>query len=156
MSGGAAAALLAQPQDLQAEAQGYPRLALSSDVLQDYQYNSWVTRRDWASANSDLLVRWLRAYVRASRWLNDPANRDEAIRIGVEYTKADTDIVAQTYDLLLVQLAGRVIPPDPEISLSGLKVVVDDMVASGDLPAPQPPEKYVDQSYVQRAMRDVQ
>ncbi|HWP28919.1 MAG TPA: ABC transporter substrate-binding protein, partial [Chloroflexota bacterium] len=54
-SGGAVAALLSQPQDLQALAQGYRRLALSTEVLQEYQYNSWVVRRDWAQNNEDTL-----------------------------------------------------------------------------------------------------
>ena len=152
VSGGAAGALLSQPQDFQAQAQGYPRLMLSTEVLQEYQYNSWVVRRDWAASNTDLLLRWLRAYARASHWLTDPANRDEAIAIGAETTKADLDIVRQTYDLQMVQLAGRVFPSDPLVSLPGLKVTIDDMVASGDLPSPPPPpEKYVDNSYLERA-----
>ncbi len=151
-SGGAVAALLSQPQDLQALAQGYRRLALSTEVLQEYQYNSWVVRRDWAQNNEDTLVRWLRAYARASRWLNDPANREEAIAIGAERTKADVDIVRQTYDLLLQQLAGRVFPADPVVSLPGLRVALEDMVAVGDLPPPPPPpEKYVDGRYLERA-----
>jgi hypothetical protein len=46
-----------------------------------------------------------------------------------------------------------VIPADPVISIPGLRVTIDDMVASGDLPAPQPVEKYVDNSYLERAER---
>ena len=154
VSGGAVAALLSQPQDLQARAQGYPQLMFSTEVLQDYQYNSWVVRRDWAASNADVLVRWLRAYAKTSRWLADTANREEALAIGVERTKADPDITRQTYDLLVVQLAGRVIPADPVISMPGLRVTIDDMVASGDLPSPPPPaEKYVDNSYLERAQR---
>ncbi|SRR5579884_1238166 len=152
VSGGAAGALLSQPQDFQAQAQGYPRLMFSTEVLQDYQYNSWVTRRDWAASNTDVLLRWLRAYARASRWLADPANRDEAIAIGAEATKSEPDVVRETYDLQMVQLAGRVFPSDPLVSLPGLQVTIDDMVASGDLPSPPPPpEKYVNNSYLQRA-----
>jgi ABC-type nitrate/sulfonate/bicarbonate transport system substrate-binding protein len=154
VSGGAVAGLLSQPHDLQARAQGYPQLMFSTEVLQDYQYNSWVVRRDWAAANADVLVRWLRAYAKTSRWLADTANREEAIALGVERTKADPEITRQTYDLLVVQLAGRVIPADPAISMPGLRVTVDDMVASGDLGAPPPPaEKYVDNSYLERAQR---
>ena len=154
-SGGAVAALLSQPQDLQAQAQGYRRLALSTEVLQDYQFNSWVVRRDWARSNDDVLVRWLRGYLKASHWLTDGANREEAIAIGAERTRADPDIVRQTYDLLLQQLAGRVIPRDPEISMAGLRVAIEDMVEMGELPAPPPPpEKYVDASYLERAKRE--
>jgi hypothetical protein len=57
----------------------------------------------------------------------------------------DGDITRQTYDLLVVQLAGHVIPANPSISMPGLHVTLDDMVASGDLPSPPPPaENYVD------------
>jgi hypothetical protein len=62
------------------------------------------------------------------------------------------DIVRQTYDLLLQQLAGRVFPADPVVSLAGLRVALEDMVAVGELPAPPPPpEKYVDGRYLERA-----
>ena len=151
-SGGAAATLLLQPQDFQALAQGYRRLMLSSEVLQEYVFNAWIARRDWARAHDDALVRWIRAHARALRWLNDPANREPAIAIGAERTRTEPELVRQTYDLYFSPPPSRVIPPDPSLDLHGMRVVLDDMVAAGDLPAPAPPpEKYLDTSYLERA-----
>ena len=154
VSGGAVAALLSQPQDLQARAQGYPQLMFSTEVLQDYQYNSWVVRRDWAASNADVLVRWLRAYAKTSRWLADPANREEAVAIGVERTKADPTSPARPTTCWWSSSPDGVIPADLAISMPGLRVTIDDMVASGrSAVAATAGEKYVDNSYLERAQR---
>ena len=70
--GAVSATLLSQPDDFNAEGLGLTRLGLSTDYVDSLQYTETSVRRDWARQNSDVMVRFLRAYADASRWVSDP------------------------------------------------------------------------------------
>jgi NitT/TauT family transport system substrate-binding protein len=151
-SGGVAAALLAQPFDFAAERQGYRRLVNQWDQPLDYQFIGYAVRREWAQANEDALVRFLRAYRAASRWLHDPRNRDEAIAILTDTVKLQPEDARATYDLVITQL--KAFAPEGEISEGAARGVLESIVALGDLPAPPPPvSRYLDNRYIQAAAR---
>lgn len=65
------------------EAEGYTRLTSLSEHYPEFPASSIATRRDWAEANEDILVKYLTAYIRATEWLLDEANREEAMDIAV-------------------------------------------------------------------------
>ena len=49
----------------------------------DWEVFPWtfiVVRKKWAEANSDVVVRYIRAIQRAAQWLYDPANYEQAVR----------------------------------------------------------------------------
>jgi len=75
------ATLLAPPFDLRAEAQGYTRLAIATDVLGHYQGTVGGVRKAWADANRDAVIGYIRASSEALDWLYDPGNKAEAIAI---------------------------------------------------------------------------
>lgn len=154
-SGGAVAAVLSQPADFEALASGFNKLGVSSEVYKDYMFNEWVVRTDWAKANEDVLVRWLRAIDRATKWFYDPKNKEEAMKVVMDVTKLNKDVAEKSYTLFVVDLKGKVIPVDTSVSIEGLNVVLSEMVDTGDLPAsPKPdPNKYVDMSYLKKAVR---
>jgi ABC-type nitrate/sulfonate/bicarbonate transport system substrate-binding protein len=151
-SGAVAATLLGQPFDFAAERQGYRRLANQWDAPLDYQFIGYAVRRDWAASHEDALVRFLRAFRGAHRWLHDPSNRDEAIAILTDVVKLQPEDARETYDLIIVRL--KAFAPDGEITERAMQGVLDSIVALGDLPAPPPPvSKYVDNRYIQAAGR---
>ncbi len=149
--GAAAATLVTQPDDFRAEGLGLRRLGLSTDYVDALVYTESSVRRDWARQNRDLLVRFLRAFVEASRWFYDPANRADAVRMLVEESKADPGLAERTYDLYLS--TRKTIALEGEVSLDGLRVVTDNWQEFG-LSEPAPPtDTWLDLSYIEEAQR---
>ena len=153
-SGAAAGALVGQPLDFQGEAEGLRRLLSSSEVTREWQFINVATNREWARANSDRLVRWLRAYIQGARYLNDPANKERSIQILAEATNTEERFARQTYELYFEQRqGGGVVSPDARINFPGLRNVISLMAETGafeDQPPPTP-EQVVDLTYWERA-----
>ena len=59
------------------------QLANSWEIA-DFHYQSVVVREQDLESNRDVIVRVVAAIMKANRWLNDPANREEAIDLAVE------------------------------------------------------------------------
>ena len=151
-SGGVAAGLLTQPFDFAAERQGYRRLVDQWDYPLDYQFIGYGVRRDWAQSHEDALVRYLRGFRAASRWLHDPANRDAAVALLSDEVKLQPEDAQATYDLLIARL--KAFSPEGVIAERAMQGVLDSIVALGDLPAPPPPvSKYLDNRYIEAAGR---
>src|SRR5262245_16872314 len=62
-----------------------------------YQAGGAFVMREWAKANSDTLVRYIRAYVEGGRWALDPANKAEAIALLADRLKLTPEVAAQSY-----------------------------------------------------------
>ena len=75
------AAVLNPPIDAKAEAAGMVRFGDHLSVLPDYPGGVLAVNRAWAQSHRDDLVRFLRAWLTAMRWVNDPANREAAIKM---------------------------------------------------------------------------
>lgn len=144
------AALLAQPQDFQLADDGFRRLALSTSALKPYVVGAIAANPEWMRQNEARTVRYLRAVIRGTRWLTDPANKEAAIGILMDETKAEERYARLTYALYLEE--EQVIPPEAEMDPRSLDTVLDLMVEANDLPSPRPPaSKYIDPSYRERA-----
>ncbi|HEY7068023.1 MAG TPA: ABC transporter substrate-binding protein [Chloroflexota bacterium] len=154
-AGAAQATILSQPNDFQAYSEGFHPIAQIAEILPVYQFTAWVVTRNWARGHEDLLVRFLRAHADALRWVNDPANKEEAITILSEGAKFEERFARQTYDLYMGEMKGRVLPQDGTLSLPGLQAVLDVMADLGEFEGQRlpSPEKYVDQSYLQKALQ---
>ena len=96
------ATMLTTPLDLVAEAKGYRRLANLVDVG-PYQSTVAFTRRSWAAAHRDAVVRFARATARSMDWIFDPAHRAEAVAMYRAHVKDSTDAEAQAAIDSLVQ-----------------------------------------------------
>jgi ABC-type nitrate/sulfonate/bicarbonate transport system substrate-binding protein len=150
MSGGIAASDMSQPRDFQLVDQGYHLLGSLSDLVADYTFLAVVTNSAWASENADALMRFVRAWSRASVWLAAPANRTRAVEILARRTNIDAPLAARIYESYVEQK--RVFTPDGSVSLPALKGVIDLMVEVGDLSAPAPdPSRFVDTRYYEAA-----
>jgi NitT/TauT family transport system substrate-binding protein len=145
-----AAAVLTQPTDFQALDEGFRLLARSTDVVPDYQFTALTAYRPWAAQNEDAAVRLVRAYSTAARWLHDPANKEQAITILIEATKAQPKYARQTYELYIEDVKTQT--PDGSANLPGIQTAIELLGEAGDLSPPLPAaSKVVDERYLQQA-----
>src|SRR5829696_1123929 len=149
VSGGVQGATLLQPFDFAGERQGLRRLGNSNEVVREYEFAGYATRRDWLTRNEDTVLRYLRAYLSGQRWLYDPANKEQAITVLSERTRLSAEDARSTYELYVER--ERPFPAGLRINRASAQGTLDSLVELGDLTAPTPPlERYIDTSYVER------
>ncbi|HTX03956.1 MAG TPA: hypothetical protein VMD07_09770, partial [Candidatus Acidoferrales bacterium] len=146
------AALLTPPFDLEADAKGYHKLATALDLIGNYQAYTGVARREWMSQNGDVLVRYIRGYLAALRWLYDGRNKNETIAILTKQGNVPPEVASLVYGEVIDRQYG--IEPNGAIDLAGVRTVLDLRSRYG-IPKKtlKNPMKYVDESYWRRALR---
>src|SRR6266480_4603689 len=90
---------LGQPEDFILMQEGYRRLGVSTDAMSNFQFIVGAVRRSWGEKNKDALVRYGRALASSYRFMRDPANRDEVVRIMLDTTGSSEVIARQTLQL---------------------------------------------------------
>lgn len=140
---------LGQPQDLQAQSEGYRLLGTSNDAVPAYVYTVTAARRSWAAANQDTVVRYVRGLSSSFALIRDPAKRAVVVKTIVEVTGVTPAIAERALELY----AGKnVLPRRGEIDLKGLAQVIAFMGETGQLRAPLPaPERFAELRYLQLA-----
>jgi ABC-type nitrate/sulfonate/bicarbonate transport system substrate-binding protein len=148
VSGAVHAALLTQPFDFRAEAQGYRKLIDIGAFGKEYGFLTVLARPQWLRDNPDTARGYLRALSAAVDWLYDPANRAEAIDILARETKLDPAIATQTYNYYVgdLQPFSRKLAIPDEIIRSTVKTLIE----LGDIKPDAATAKYVDLSYLPR------
>jgi ABC-type nitrate/sulfonate/bicarbonate transport system substrate-binding protein len=119
------AGILNPPWDAKAAAAGMVRFADHREVLPDYPGGVFAASRQWAADNRKLLVRFLRIWNRALRWIHDEKNRAEALKLIAAEEKLDDKGAAR-------KLAQS--PKDGELNLAGLRTVLELRVQFGLTP----------------------
>jgi ABC-type nitrate/sulfonate/bicarbonate transport system substrate-binding protein len=148
----AAAGVLGLPFVFRAAAAGLKDMGPASKSIGAYQSDCAIVMRDWAKANSDSLVRYIRAVVEARRWILDPANKAEATQVLVERLKLPPDVAAQSYAIVADPTQGMA--KDAKFDMEGFKNVLKLRAEiegqwGGKPPAP---DKYIDLSYYNKAI----
>ncbi len=149
-SGAVAATILTNPVDFSALEQGYVDLGSVPRYLPNWAQNNILTDTRWASQHRGTLVGFLRAHIRATRYIYEPANRDEVVDILVRYTRTTPQVAAATYDLYIKQ---QVIAREAALFEDGIKANFDALIAMGDLVAPPPLDGFIDRSFLAEAMK---
>jgi ABC-type nitrate/sulfonate/bicarbonate transport system substrate-binding protein len=145
------AVALGQPEDFVAIAQGYRRLALSTEAVAAFQFQVVAARRAWEQANTDVVVRFVRALGAAFGFIRDGTNRDEVAKAIVDLTGSSEAIARQTLALYFEPDKG-VMPKRAEINLEGLAQVIAFMEEGAVINPPLPaPERFVDLQYLRAA-----
>jgi ABC-type nitrate/sulfonate/bicarbonate transport system substrate-binding protein len=146
-----AAVPMGQPEDLAAIKEGYPRLAFTYEAGADLLFNVDMTRRAWGEQNKDTLVRFARAMASAYAFMNDPKNRDEAVKIVTETGGVSPAVAAEIFAPYLVP-DKNVLPRKGELDLAAFKRVIALMAEVGAIPSPAPgAERFVDLQYLKAA-----
>lgn len=151
LEGGAvAAAVLGIPYSDIAIDQGFNKLGDTLEAIPKYQFNGIITNPAWAENNRATVVRFLKAHIRALRWIHDQPDQATDLfmrEMGVKqpYARKGVDYFAK-----------NVFPVDGSVTLEGFKVNIEVQARDGILKEPLPgPEKYVDLSYVRQAQKEL-
>ena len=150
-NGGVAGALVNQPSDFIALASGFNSLGLSTDYVDNVQYTITGARRDWAQKNRPLVVRFLRAYLKACEFFYDPKNKEAAVRALAERTKSDKEEAEKTYALYVK--TKKTIPRDGGIDVQGARKVAESWKDIGLPKTPPPVDSAIDLSYLTEARK---
>jgi len=130
-SGAADAALLTTPYNFHAEAAGYTNLGLTADIV-DMPFSGVSANRNWATRNIKTARTYLGVYSRAILWLDDSANRREAVEIMLAVSKLAPDDVEKSYDFLH---NGHFFETTGKVSRSKIGKVMEALQQLGDIPA---------------------
>jgi ABC-type nitrate/sulfonate/bicarbonate transport system substrate-binding protein len=75
------AGILGSPFDAKAIDAGMRRIGDSREVLPDYPNTIFAVNREWGQKNREVLVAYLRGWLAGMRWVTNPANREEAVKL---------------------------------------------------------------------------
>jgi len=148
--GDAVAAMMSMPDDEIAK-RGFKILTEAKDHVKNYARGLGATRRDWANKNEDLVVRFNRAMIRATDWLQDPKNKDDAVQMLLGETKGNKARAAAMYDSTLSPTMG--LTPRSRIDMAGIRTVIELREVAGLMkPGEFKAEKYVDERFYNKAL----
>jgi ABC-type nitrate/sulfonate/bicarbonate transport system substrate-binding protein len=151
MSRGEASGAMMSLADDEIQKRGLKVLAKSEDYVQHYARGLGATRRDWANKNEDLLVRFVRAMIRATDWVTDPKNKEEAIAILIPENRNSKARAAAMYEESMSPRFG--FTPRSQIDMEGIRSVLQLRETAGLMKPPVPKaEKYVDDRFYKKAL----
>ena len=151
MSRGDAAGAMMSLADDEIQKRNFKVLAHAQDYVKHYARGLGATRREWANANEDLVVRFNRAMIRATDWLQDAKNKDEAVQLLLGETKNNKARAESMYNLTLSPTMG--LTPRSRIDMEGIRTVIELREVAGLMKPPVPkPEKYVDEKFYKKAL----
>jgi ABC-type nitrate/sulfonate/bicarbonate transport system substrate-binding protein len=148
----AAAAMLNMPFTLRAAAAGLGDLGSAVEALGPYQGTGAFVLRKWAAGNSDVLVRYMQAYIEGLRWGVDAKNREPAIKLYTDALKLNEAMAARTLAIAAHPTNG--LTRDARLDADGFKNVLAlrANVMKQWAGSPPAPEKYLDGSYYAKAL----
>ena len=146
-----AGTLLTEPFLGDAVESGCRLIARGSQFVPVYQATCGAATRSWAGNHREILVRYIRAYLEATRWCLDPPNREACLRLLTDRSGMDEPGAERTLGLLLDPQEG--LTPNAALDLPGIAVALDLRAEMGHLAGRVPdPEKYVDGGYYREAI----
>jgi ABC-type nitrate/sulfonate/bicarbonate transport system substrate-binding protein len=142
------AGLQSVPWNYVAEDEGMNNLGNVIDYVPDWQFVSINASRDWAAANRDLLIRFLRAMLRGTAWLY--ANRAAASVIAARELPAPLAHAERAWDFFT---GSNAMTRDMSINAKGIATVIATLQEAGLLSrgAPADPAFYIDDSALRAA-----
>jgi ABC-type nitrate/sulfonate/bicarbonate transport system substrate-binding protein len=151
MSRGEAAGAMMSMAEEEIKKRGFKILTEAKDHVKHYARGLGATRRDWANANEDLVVRFNRAMIGASDWLQDAKNKNDAIQLLLGESKNNQARAAAMYANTLSPTMG--LTARSRIDMEGIRTVIELREIAGLMKPPAPkPEKYVDERFYQKAL----
>ncbi len=151
MEGKIAGTMISSPSEILPESKGYTRLGDTTTTFGPYQASIGVARRAWAAKNGDQLTAFIRSYVAAMDWLQQPANKDEAVAIYIKHIpNAPRPAAQKAYEVMFAQKEG--FQKKAKLDVEGCRTVLK---LRSEFAKPQKnltdPLKYVDESFYRKA-----
>jgi ABC-type nitrate/sulfonate/bicarbonate transport system substrate-binding protein len=145
LNGAIQAALQIPPETGLLEDKGFHSLAFFPDYYKKLTLSLRAVRRDWAEKNADQMRAYMRALAEASAWIDDPANKQEAIDILVKATKTNQRGAEEAYNVLVEQIHN--FPKDACIQPEGMTLLISKLEQMGDVHGNPPVTKFIDQQW---------
>ena len=145
------ASLINSPLEAGLVAKGYSDLGSATSLIGPYEGTVGIAKRSWAATHRPELVGFIRAYVRATDWLRDPAHHDDALKTFEAVTKASPEAAEAAYRLLLtgddgIQVRGKIDMPGVDTVLRLRSEYGQPHRTLND------PAKYVDETFYREAV----
>ncbi|HXV82534.1 MAG TPA: ABC transporter substrate-binding protein [Candidatus Binatia bacterium] len=130
---------------------GFNEIARLHDYIPNLQFHTFIVDSRWAESNSQLMVRYLKAMVRAMQWAH--AHKEEAAQLVTKHTGIPLKYTRVTVEEYLSQ---GIISRDGSVSREGFQRLIDLMGERLFTQRPYPaPDKYLDMSYLRRAQQEL-
>ena len=154
MSRGEASGAMMSMADEEIQKRGFKVLARAQDYVKNYARGLGATRRAWAYANEDLVVRFTRAMIRATDWVQDATNKQEVTQILLGETRKNKVQAEAMYEQALSPTMG--ITPRSRIDYHGIRMVIQLRESAGLMQAGETQaEKYVDERFYNKALATI-
>ncbi len=159
MEGKIAGTMISSPSEILPESKGYTRLGDTTTTFGPYQASIGVARRAWAAKNGDQLVAFIRSYVAAMDWLQQPANKDEAVAIYMKHVSGARPAAQKAYEVMFAEKEGfqrraKGFQRRAKLDLEGCRTVLK---LRSEFAKPEKnlgdPMKYVDESFYRKAVQ---
>jgi ABC-type nitrate/sulfonate/bicarbonate transport system substrate-binding protein len=148
--GEASGAMMSLPDD-EIKKRNFKALAHAQEYVKHYARGLAATRRQWADANADLVVRFTRAMIRASDWVQEPKNKEEIVQLLLVETKNNKGRAETMYEQTINPVLG--ITPRSRIDYDGIRQVLQLRESAGLMrPGEFKAEKYVDERFYNKAL----
>jgi ABC-type nitrate/sulfonate/bicarbonate transport system substrate-binding protein len=144
-----AAAILNPPFAIHARRAGLKDMGAVVDAVGPYLGTVPYVLRGWAQANADTLIAYLAACIEGLRWVLDPDNKAEAVKLTAERLNLPPDIGSEMLAAATDPLRG--LARDATFDLEGFKTVLKLRADFEGRHAP-PPDKYFDLSFHRLAL----
>jgi ABC-type nitrate/sulfonate/bicarbonate transport system substrate-binding protein len=139
------AGMMNPPFSTRAVKQGLKDMGTAAAALGAYQGTSAFLLRPWARDHSDVVVKYIQAYIEGWRWAFDPKNKAEVVKLLAERLKLTDELAMQSFDDTKNDSA-----KDGAIDMAGVKNVLK-LRAEWEGGAEASPDKYLDLSYYKKA-----
>lgn len=146
------AGIMAVPLNYEAQLMGYPVLAKVVDYIPNYQLTEVTAKRSWAAQHRGQMVRFLKGLVLAHRWLHD--NKEPAIEFLAKEMMLKPEQARRGWEYYT---ENKIWNPNADSNVEGVRTVIQisgerGVFKGGALPSPA---KYLDNSYLQEALKEV-
>lgn len=93
--------LLSAPDDFALLDEGFVSLGFIGEFVKELEYNGYIVNDNWAKRNRDTVTSFMRVMVKATRWLHNPANKDDAIKILAGYIPFKPKWLESVYEMAI-------------------------------------------------------
>ncbi len=139
LAGRVAAAMLTPPSSEKAFAAGGVLLANAEDYVPNWPLTCGWALRKWLESHREIVVRFIRAWVGATDWLQQPGNREETLQLIMEKERVDRNRAEQAYQKVV---------PKARVNPESLRKALEVRKEMGVYKPPfSPPERFCDFSY---------
>lgn len=147
-SGAIDAGILSDPTTIAARKAGFHRLASLRELGLNVQHAAIAAQRSYIRANSDVTLRFLRAYSEAILYFH--SNRPGTLDVMAKYLRRmDRESLAESYDNHL-----SIIPKVPYPTLDGIQFILDEVAKEIPRAKQFKPETLIDKSFIETLDRE--